>query len=223
MEIKHEYYLEHVLGLMVIDTEGTLTYMNRQCAEYIQVDIGESIGKHVNEVFPPSTMVEMLAGSDEVSSDFYFAEGRVSFTTQLKMRDEAGNVVGVIEYDLLQDIDSLENFIDKYTNILNSDMKRYGEQLKGLRRTKYSINNLIGSSSGMRELKKKIMQAATANSTVVITGETGTGKELVAHSIHNLSNRTFGSFIKVNAAGLPEGLAESEFFGYELELLVYCL
>jgi transcriptional regulator with PAS, ATPase and Fis domain len=67
----------------------------------------------------------------------------------------------------------------------------------------------------MIELKNRIMQAAITNSTVVITGETGTGKELVAHSIHNLSARTFGNFIKINAAGFPESLAESEFFGYE--------
>lgn len=211
----YEQYLDNVMGLMVIDSEGILVYMNQQCADYIHADLVDSIGKHVNDVFPPSNMVDMLTRSEDIYSDFYFAEGRVSFSTQVKMRNEAGEVIGVLEYDLLQELDALQDFVGKYTNILNSGMKRHGEQLKSLQRTKYSINDLIGSSSRMRELKKKIMQAATTNSTVVITGETGTGKELVAHSIHNLSNRTFGSFIKINAAGLPENLIESEFFGYE--------
>jgi len=84
-----------------------------------------------------------------------------------------------------------------------------------LRRTKYSLENIIGSSQKIQDLKKQIMTAAVTNATVIITGETGTGKELVAHSIHNLSTRIFGSFVKINAAGLPETLAESEFFGYE--------
>jgi transcriptional regulator with PAS, ATPase and Fis domain len=64
-------------------------------------------------------------------------------------------------------------------------------------------------------VKQQVLRAATTNSTVLIEGETGTGKEIIAHSIHNLSRRTFGRFIKINAAALPENLVESEFFGYE--------
>jgi transcriptional regulator with PAS, ATPase and Fis domain len=77
------------------------------------------------------------------------------------------------------------------------------------------LADLVGSSAVMNEVKQQILRAATTNSTVLITGETGTGKEIVAHSIHNLSKRTLGRFIKINAAALPESLAESEFFGYE--------
>ena len=67
----------------------------------------------------------------------------------------------------------------------------------------------------MLDLKEKIRYIARNNSTVLIHGETGTGKELVAHSIHNLSKRRLRNFIKINSAGLPESLAESELFGYE--------
>jgi len=206
--------LDHVLGLMVIDRQGTLVYMNQQCADYIRVELEPSLGKPVGEVFPPTTMVEMLTSEEEIDSDFYFDGGRVSFTSRLKIRDQ-GEVVGVIEYDLLQEMNALQDFINKYTHILTDELAAYGDQLKSLRRTKYSINNLIGSSRAMHDLKQQIMMAATAHSTVLITGETGSGKELVAHSIHNLSDRTFGSFIKINAAALPESLEESEFFGYE--------
>jgi transcriptional regulator with PAS, ATPase and Fis domain len=206
--------LDHVLGLMVIDRDGVLVYMNQQCADYINVDLSDSLGRPVKEVFPPTTMPDLLAGEEEIDSNFYFAEGRVSFSSRLKIRS-GGEVVGVIEYDLLQEMDSLHNFIEKYTHILTDEMMKHGDQLKSLRRTKYSINNLVGSSLAMRQLKQQIMKAATTNSTVLIMGETGSGKELVAHSVHNLSNRTFGSFIKVNAAALPEALEESEFFGYE--------
>ncbi len=206
-------YLDHVLGLMVIDLEGNLIYMNQQCADYIKVDLEQSIGKKINDVFPPSNMMDMLTNNEEIVSDFYFADGRVSFSTQLKLR-ENGKLIGVIEYDLLQELDAIQDFVKSYTHIINDELKTHGNQMKSLMRTKYSIGSLIGSSQKMRQLKEDIIKAATTNSTVIITGETGTGKELVAHSIHNHSNRTFGNFIKINAAGLPEALAESEFFGY---------
>lgn len=207
-------FLDHVLGLMVIDLNGDLIYMNQQCADYIKVDLESSIGKNINVVFPPSNMTDMLKNDKEITSDFYFADGRISFSTQLKLRDN-GKLVGVVEYDLLQELDAIQHFVERYTHIINDELKTHGEQMKSLMRTKYSIGSLIGSSEKMRILKEEIIKAATTNSTVIITGETGTGKELVAHSIHNHSNRTFGNFIKINAAGLPETLAESEFFGYE--------
>lgn len=207
-------FLDHVLGLMVIDLDGNLIYMNQQCADYIKVDLESSIGQNIKKVFPPTTMLDMLTNDKEIDSDFYFADGRISYSTQLKLRDN-GKLVGVVEYDFLQELDAIQHFVDRYIHIINDELKTHGEQMKSLMRTKYSIGSLIGSSEKMHALKEDIIKAATTNSTVIITGETGTGKELVAHSIHNHSNRTFGNFIKINAAGLPETLAESEFFGYE--------
>jgi transcriptional regulator with PAS, ATPase and Fis domain len=216
MNISNDYelFLEHVLGLMVIDHEGNLIYMNNQCAEYIDVDREASIGKPIREVFPPSTMEQTLTSDEDTDSDFYFSDGRVSFTRRTKLTRD-GKVIGVIEYDLLQEVGSLEEFINKYVHILNADAKNNAEQLKSLRRTNYSLADLVGSSAVMNDVKQRILRAATTNSTVLITGETGTGKEIVAHSIHNLSKRTLGRFIKINAAALPDELVESEFFGYE--------
>jgi len=74
---------------------------------------------------------------------------------------------------------------------------------------------LIGKSSKMKEVFQKILQVASTPSTVLITGESGTGKELVARAIHDLSPRHDFPFLKVNCAGLPEGILESELFGHE--------
>lgn len=216
MPEKHDdkLYLESILGLMVIDTKGTLVYLNQQCADYIKVDREKAIGKHINKVFPPSKMADLLSGNKIINTDFYFHEGRMSVSTQVQLRSE-GKVVGVLEYDTIQELHSLEVFLNKYTSILDEEMKYYREQLRNLRRTKYSIDNLIGSSEEMRSLKNQIKMAAMSNSTILITGETGTGKELVAHAVHNLSKRAFGEFVKINASSVPESLAESELFGYE--------
>lgn len=215
-DITNEYglLLEHILGLLAIDNEGKVFYMNKQCANYIEVDIQESLGKDVLEVFPPSKMKDMLAGDRSINTDFYFHDGRMSVSTQAKLKKN-GEVVGVIEYDIIQENESLEQLFDKYAVAMRDEMKYYKEQFRNLRSTKYNVDSIIGSSKKISDLKNQIKLAAASNSTVIITGETGTGKELVAHAVHNLSNRAFGSFIKINAAGFPESLAESEFFGYE--------
>lgn len=214
--IDHDYelILENILGLMVINTEGSLVYINRQCADYIKVDREKSIGKHIKEVFPPSIMPNLLKGDKAFNTDFYFCDGRMSVSIQVQLRKE-GKIVGVMEYDIIQDLDSFKDFLGKYSLAMNDELKYYKEQFRNLRRTKYSIDNIIGTSQKMQDLRKQIEFAAATNSTVLISGETGTGKELVAHSIHNLSSRKLGGFIKINAANFPETLAESEFFGYE--------
>ena len=188
--------------------------MNQQCADFIKVDLEESIGKPIGEVFPPSRMPKLLTGSKPINTDFYFHDGRMSVSSQIQIR-ENGEVVGVLEYDMIQDLSSLDELLEKYIKVSNEEMKYYKEQFRAFRSTKYSMENLIGSSRKMRDLRQQIEQAASTQSTVIITGETGTGKETVAHSIHNLSLRKFGAFIKINAANFPETLAESEFFGYE--------
>jgi two-component system response regulator HydG len=78
----------------------------------------------------------------------------------------------------------------------------------------YCVENIIGQSKQMREVLQTIQLVAHSDSTVLVTGETGTGKELVAKAIHNLSRRKSGPFIAVNCAALPEHLLESEFFGH---------
>src|SRR5258706_1246363 len=76
-------------------------------------------------------------------------------------------------------------------------------------------DSMIGASAAMRSIREYIVKAAAAESNVLITGETGTGKELVAEMIHNKSSRARRPLVCVNCAAIPDGLLESELFGYE--------
>lgn len=78
----------------------------------------------------------------------------------------------------------------------------------------YALENIIGQSAKMQELFRIIPRIAQSNSNVLITGESGSGKELVAHALHNLSNRKEKNFVTINCAAFPEGLLESELFGH---------
>ncbi len=98
---------------------------------------------------------------------------------------------------------------------LNFKIKQEKEYLEAEIGTDYNFGELIGSSSKMKEIYRQISLAAPTDATVLITGETGTGKELVARAIHNISKRKNNSMIKINCAALPANLIESELFGHE--------
>jgi formate hydrogenlyase transcriptional activator len=82
-------------------------------------------------------------------------------------------------------------------------------------RTELNFEEIIGRSGALRKVLHKLSVVAPTDSTVLIYGETGTGKELIARAIHNLSARAKGQFVKLNCAAIPTGLLESEMFGHE--------
>lgn len=97
------------------------------------------------------------------------------------------------------------------------EKKRLSEEISLLRQkveTTYTIENIIGRSPKMQELFKVIPKIAQSNSNVLIAGESGSGKELVAIALHNLSQRKGKNFVTINCAAFPEGLLESELFGH---------
>jgi len=82
-------------------------------------------------------------------------------------------------------------------------------------RTEFNFEEIVGDSAVLKLILRQVETVAPTDSTVLIQGETGTGKELVARAIHNLSNRRERTFVKVNCAAIPTGLLESELFGHE--------
>jgi len=93
-----------------------------------------------------------------------------------------------------------------------SEEKLYLEQAID---TELGFGEIIGRSSALKEVMQKVAKVAPSDATVLLLGETGTGKELVARAIHRLSQREGNSFIKLNCAAIPSGLLESELFGHE--------
>jgi len=82
-------------------------------------------------------------------------------------------------------------------------------------RSEFNFEEIIGESAPLKSLLAQLQTVAPTDSTVLITGETGTGKELIARAIHNLSSRRDRTFVKINCAAIPTGLLESELFGHE--------
>jgi Nif-specific regulatory protein len=103
-------------------------------------------------------------------------------------------------------------------NLIEAERKRLLDENTKLRqelRERYDIRNIVGSSRAMQQVYEQVAQVAPTSTTVLIRGESGTGKELVAHALHYGSPRARKPFVKVSCGALPEGLIESELFGYE--------
>ncbi|MBI4469110.1 MAG: sigma 54-interacting transcriptional regulator, partial [Acidobacteria bacterium] len=106
----------------------------------------------------------------------------------------------------------------KVNSLIESERRRLLDEnihLKQELRERYDFRNIIGSSSTMRKVYEHVAQVARTNTTVLVRGESGTGKELIAQAIHYNSLRASKPLVKVSCAALPEGLIESELFGYE--------
>ena len=101
--------------------------------------------------------------------------------------------------------------IDELKNQLKEEKLYLEEEI----RTEYNFEEIIGNSPALKRVLQEVETVAATDSTVLIYGETGTGKELIAHAIHNLSQRRERTLVKVNCAAIPTGLLESEFFGHE--------
>ncbi len=105
----------------------------------------------------------------------------------------------------------LNKLLETDRKLLRDENIRLRQELKG----HFNIHNMVGASNAMKEVYRLIEQVADSNATVLIRGESGTGKDLVAHAIHYASPRASKPFIKVNCTALPDSLLESELFGHE--------
>jgi two-component system, NtrC family, nitrogen regulation response regulator NtrX len=127
--------------------------------------------------------------------------------------ETAVNATKLGAYDLIEKPLSIDKVIVAINNALN--FRRLEEENKYLRKKSLEKNSISGDSPKTRELKNNIAKAAPTDTWILIMGENGTGKELVARTIHHLSSRADRALIDVSCAAIPEDLIESELFGHE--------
>jgi transcriptional regulator with PAS, ATPase and Fis domain len=129
--------------------------------------------------------------------------------------DEGGNVIQVLT--IIKDLTELLSLREKLDDA-EKEKKRYKSELKSLKKDikEHEIyRDLISQSSSMEKIAKLVEYVAKTDATILVTGETGVGKEVVSRTIYKYSKRSSGPYIKVNCAAIPETLLESELFGYE--------
>ncbi|MDU4960598.1 MAG: sigma 54-interacting transcriptional regulator [Sporomusaceae bacterium] len=189
-------------GIVAVDGRSRITIFNPAAEEIFGTKAAVVLGRNVGEVIPDTRLPLIIAAGKPEIGEVQRIGGRVIATKRLPIR-LGDRIVGALAN--FQDVTQLQKFEQSVRQ------KLYDKGLVA----KASIEQLVGCSPQFSEIKAKARQYASVDSTVLITGETGTGKEMLAQSVHNLSRRRRGPFVAVNCAALPESLLESELFGYE--------
>jgi PAS domain S-box-containing protein len=192
-------------GVFTVDTEWRITAFNRAAEQITGIRRQDAIGQRCCDVFRASicesacALKQTLATQRPVVNKVVYivnAAGQripISVSTAV-LKDAQGRVIG-----------GVESFRDL----------RLVEELQRQAQAQDSFSNIIGRSAAMRELFELLPVVAASDSTVLIEGASGTGKELVARAIHELSHRKGRRFVAVNCGALPDTLLESELFGYK--------
>lgn len=200
------------VGIQIARRDGVVIYLNRALCSMIGIKPQDRLGMNVFRN-PPSLLARALETGQPVSRErFKPHDSDRTLVVSASPVVVDGEVVGAVSLsedmtDYLALADELRRSVDKIEGLR--------ERLSGLTSPRFRFDDLVGISSNFLRAVDLARKAAKTDATVLLIGETGTGKEMFAHAIHASSSRASEPFITVNCAAVPEDLLESEFFGYE--------
>ncbi len=191
-------------GVFTVDNKKIITSFNRAAEKITGIPASKAIGKHCSEVFHSDICENcilqetMQTGAEAIDRPVNIINSRgdkipISISTAI-LRDEKGAILGAVE--TFRDLSALEH--------LRKELDK-----------KYSVEDIISKSPKIHKLFAILPDIAESDSTVLIQGPSGSGKELFARAIHNLSPRNNGAYVIINCGTLPHQLFESELFGYK--------
>lgn len=208
-----EHLLDSFDGAIVIDKTGKVVIITDKYAELAGVNKNDVLGSSISDYFPDSRMMEVVRTGKPIHADLWEVNGVTVFVSRMPLTWN-GQIVGACGVSVFRYVNEAKDFAQRMNN-LDLELQYYKTQVRKLSGARYSFDAIIGSSPAITEAKNYAMQVARTRATVLLLGETGTGKELFAHAIHQESPRRERPFMRVNCASIPENLAESELFGYE--------
>jgi PAS domain S-box-containing protein len=209
--------VDSIAGLVAMMTpEGEVEFVNNRVLEYFGKTLEELKGWATSDAVHPDDLPQAVAAwihSVETGDTFDLDERlrgsdgtyRWFHIRGLPLRDTEGRIVRW--YNLLTDIDERKRAEEKLYDE-NVALRDEIDQAS-------MFEEIVGSSKALRKVLSQVARVAETDSTVLILGETGTGKELIARAIHNRSNRSTRAFVRINCAAVPTSLIASELFGHE--------
>lgn len=219
MEINYQQMLEMIMDALdyatLVDENCNVIYMSKK---YREEELGlareATIGKHISEIVSDSRIPEILKSGRKNLGEYYMMPTGVdTFANRFPLYSDGklqGLFAEAVIYsfnDVIQ-MNALVNSLQKE----NSELKR---ELLNSKKEHYGLDSIVGGSAALQNAKMLVKKFADSNLSILITGETGTGKEIYANAIHYMSNRCDKPYVKINCAAIPGELLESELFGYE--------
>jgi len=200
-------------GIQVTDCQGKICYINSAFLKITGLIENDRIGKNIFEVSADGSIASVLKTGSPVYNLKNSPMGTsVELLSTASPITVLGKIVGVVA--IIKDVQEVITLTKqlKKSNVL---VKELSEKIVSLAKASYTFDSFIGDSVVIQNVLDMARTATQNDSTVLIQGETGTGKEIIANAIHNASKRAIKPFISVNCSAIPENLLESEFFGHE--------
>ena len=189
-------------AILAIDENGRIQVLNPPAERIMGCRAADSVGQPVEAVLPNTLLPDVLESGEKQLDQIMQIHQTLCNTNRIPILVD-GQRRGVVA--TFQDVKQLQNSEQKIRLKLHE---------KGLV-AKYAFNDILGDSPAIRSTIQIAQSYAASRASVLILGETGTGKELFAQSIHNASDRRDGPFVAINCAAVSNSLLESELFGYE--------
>jgi transcriptional regulator with PAS, ATPase and Fis domain len=200
-------------GTFIVDADARVVWINkRYAARFGFPDPQQAIGLDCEAVIPHSLMREVVSTGKPILLDVLETDREPLVVTRLPLKDDAGATIGAVGFALFDEMKALTPLFSHYSRV-QQELIATRQSLAQARRAKYSFASFVGTSAASLEVKRRARRAAQVDSPVLLLGETGTGKELLAHAIHGASARAGKPLVTVNVAAIPEALLEVEFFG----------
>ena len=198
------------VGISVINADGVFAFRNRQIERISGISNDLAINQHYSTISPKGELLEVLrTGVPRFGSYYKTIMGDRTVVNRIPLILD-DRIIGAMSIGFHEDA-----LLSPKYSLLEQKLEYYERELRDLRSARYDLHNIVGKSDKMHRVKNLILKFGGTDAPVLITGDTGTGKELCAHAIHLNSKRRNGPFVKINCASIPHDLFESELFGYE--------
>jgi len=199
-------------GIVVTDREGCIEMCNMAFCEFLKVTGDALTGKEISSVLPEMNLHSVLKTGQTELSDLKQIRGSDVIISRIPVFSdgEVDGAIGKIIFKYMYEKDSLLQRI----SVLKNKLGYYQEQLEKMSGARYNVDNIVGKSQVITQLKETVKEVAPGSSTILFRGDTGSGKELFAHALHRESPRKYGPFVKADCSAIPEKLLETELFGF---------
>ncbi|GGY18331.1 sigma-54 interaction domain-containing protein [Paludibacterium paludis] len=212
-QVCFDLFEKQLPGAIVINRDARVVWLSRSYAQLLGLATPlEAIGQDVRQLLPETRLPEVIGTGQPLLLDFMRYRDKTFVVTRLPILNEDGQIQGAAGILLYETWEPLKPMVDKF-DLLQATLGKSRQPRNQQRQARYTLKDIIGQSPACLRMKTLARRAADLDTTVLLLGETGTGKELLAQAIHADSLRTNKPFVALNVAAIPETLLEAEFFG----------